>query len=105
MRQGLTITAPAAALAAVLVGLGACATPVPKERPSALRLTPPQETVWSEDFGDPILRDLLSRADLGNLDVKAALARAEQAQAAVALARSTRTPRIEVGVAGAAGGT
>ena len=105
MRQGLTITAPAAALAAVLVGLGACATPVPKERPSALRLTPPQETVWTEDFGDPILRDLLSRADLGNLDVKAAMARAEQAQAAVALARSTRTPRIEVGVAGAAGGT
>lgn len=92
-------------VAAALIGLGACATPVPKERPSALRLTPPQEAVWTEDFGDPILRDLLARADLGNLDVKAALARAEQAQAAVALTRSTRTPRIEVGVAGAAGGT
>jgi outer membrane protein, multidrug efflux system len=92
-------------VAAALIGLGACATPVPKERLSALRLTPPQEAVWTEDFGDPVLRDLLARADLGNLDVKAALARAEQAQAAVALTRSTRTPRIEVGVAGAAGGT
>lgn len=92
-------------VAAALIGLGACATPVPKERPSALRLTPPQEAVWTEDFGDPVLRALLARADLGNLDVKAALARAEQAQAAMALTRSTRTPRIEVGVAGAAGGT
>lgn len=101
MKRTLTTTVVAAAL----IGLGACATPVPKERPSALRLTPPQEAVWTEDFGDPILRDLLARADLGNLDVKAALARAEQAQAAVALTRSTRTPRIEVGVAGAAGGT
>ncbi|GAA0217134.1 TolC family protein [Brevundimonas nasdae] len=101
MKRPLTTTVVAAAL----IGLGACATPVPKERPSALRLTPPQEAVWTEDFGDPILRDLLARADLGNLDVKAALARAEQAQAAVALTRSTRTPRIEVGVAGAAGGT
>ncbi|WP_438851819.1 TolC family protein [Brevundimonas nasdae] len=101
MKRTLTTTVVAAAL----IGLGACATPVPRERPSALRLTPPQEAVWTEDFGDPILRDLLARADLGNLDVKAALARAEQAQAAVALTRSTRTPRIEVGVAGAAGGT
>lgn len=101
MKRTLTTTVVAAAL----IGLGACATPVPEERPSALRLTPPQEAVWTEDFGDPILRDLLARADLGNLDVKAALARAEQAQDAVALTRSTRTPRIEVGVAGAAGGT
>lgn len=50
---------------------------------------------WSYDLGDPAFAAFLDRADLGSLDVKAALARAMARDAAVRLERAARLPTID----------
>lgn len=70
----------------------------------ALAATPaPLAPTWTPDLGDPVLGDLLARADRGSLDVKMALARLEKAGADVDLARAGRRPHVSVGVEAAAG--
>ncbi|HQR89015.1 MAG TPA: TolC family protein, partial [Caulobacter sp.] len=59
---------------------------------------------WSPDLGDPVLADLLVRAELGSLDLKMALARLERAGADVDLARAGRRPHLTVGAELANGG-
>lgn len=54
---------------------------------------------WTYDLGDPAFAAFLDRADLGSLDVKAALARAAARDAAVRLERGARLPTLD----GAAG--
>lgn len=54
---------------------------------------------WTYDLGDPAFLVFLERADLGSLDVKAALARAAARDAAVRLERGARLPTID-GTAG-----
>ncbi|MGV9006851.1 MAG: TolC family protein [Brevundimonas sp.] len=94
----------ASGLTVVVLTLGACAGVPATERPSALYLTADLPAPWSEDFGDPELAALLRRADLDNLDIKAALARLEHAEADVALVRSGRSVQIQTGVSGVTGG-
>jgi len=91
-------------LAVLASGLAACATDGAAPRPSALLLQPVGSSPWVEDFGDPELRQLLDRADLGSLDVKAALARLERATAEGDRARASRSPVVQIGLAGAVGG-
>lgn len=50
---------------------------------------------WTYDFGDPAFTAFLDRADLGSLDVKAALARAAASDAALRVSRGGRLPAIE----------
>jgi len=59
---------------------------------------------WSPDLGDPVLADLLVRAELGSLDLRMALARLERAGADVDLARAGRRPHLTLGAEAAAGG-
>jgi len=92
------------ALTVLGLTLGACAGVPRTERQTALNLTSTSPTPWSEDFGDVELRALLRRADLGNLDIKSALARLERAEADAALARSGRSIHIVTGQSGVIGG-
>lgn len=50
---------------------------------------------WSYDLGDPAFTAFLDRADLGSLDVKAALARAAARDATFRIERGGRLPMIE----------
>ncbi|MDB5457978.1 MAG: hypothetical protein JWP92_3563, partial [Caulobacter sp.] len=59
---------------------------------------------WSPDLGDPVLADLLVRAELGSLDVRMALARLERARAEVDLARAGRRSHLTIGAEAAVGG-
>ena len=96
------------ALLALSILPGGCASlnngSAAKRTPAIERLVPQGEPVWREDFGDPVLADLLRQADLASLDVKIAMARLEHAAADVKLAKSGRTPQVTVGVEGAVGG-
>lgn len=62
-------------------------------RAADLRAETPRN--WSYDLGDPAFAAFLDRADLGSLDVKAALARASASDAAVRVARGGRLPAID----------
>lgn len=99
--------APLAAALALGLTLSACATLGPSDtgpRPDPVaRLTPTGPSPWREDFGDPVLHDLLARADAGALDIKQALAHFERAQADVEAARATGGPRAQAGVIAAVG--
>ncbi|WP_165186667.1 TolC family protein [Caulobacter soli] len=71
----------------------------------AAPITPPQTTdAWSPTLDDPVLADLLSRAETGSLDIRSALARLEKARADVDLARAGRRPHLSVGAEAAVGG-
>lgn len=59
---------------------------------------------WSPTLDDPVLADLLVRAELGSLDIRMALARLEKARADVDLAKAGRRPHLTIGVETAAGG-
>ena len=84
--------APATAFAA---STGAMETPMAPSR---------AERPWSPDLGDPVLADLLTRAELGSLDIRMALARLEKARADVDLARAGRPPHLTIGAEAAVGG-
>lgn len=68
------------------------------------RLAPSTPSPWRQDFGDPVLRDLLARADARALDVKLALARLERARADVEAADAVRKVNVVAGVDSAFGG-
>jgi outer membrane protein TolC len=91
---------------AVCLGLlfaSACATP-PPPRPAAMtRLHPSGPSPWREDFGDPVLADLLARADREAVDVKTALAQLERADAQVRAARAAKGLSVDIGADAAAG--
>ncbi len=59
---------------------------------------------WSPTLDDPVLTDLLTRAEAGSLDIRMALARLEKARADVDLARAGRRPRLTIGAEAAIGG-
>ncbi len=63
---------------------------------------PALQTWWSS-FGDPVLDDLIAKSDEGNLDLKVAVARLDEARARYAIARGERLPDIDG--SGAAGWT
>jgi len=57
-------------------------------------------TAWWEQFGDPVLNDLVNTALLQNNDIRIAAARMEQFMARVEIARSGFYPQVGYGVAG-----
>ncbi|MBO9560904.1 MAG: TolC family protein [Caulobacter sp.] len=85
-------------LAAVLAVTPAVAGAAPQVSPP---ISPP---AWAATLDDPVLSDLLVRADQGSLDIRMALARLDKAQADVALARADRRPRLTIGAEAAIGG-
>jgi outer membrane protein TolC len=103
------IRSPAPVLAAAIrvmlaLSLAGCAD-APGPRSSAVeRLRPAGASPWREDLGDPVLRNLLERADQGALDVKVAVARLERADAEVQAAKAARSPVLTLGLDGAVGG-
>ena len=84
--------APAMAFAASTGAMEMPMAPTRAERP------------WSPDLGDPVLADLLIRAELGSLDIRMALARLEKARADIDLARAGRRPHLTIGAEAAVGG-
>ena len=64
----------------------------------------PQAASWSPTLDDPVLADLLTRAELGSPDIRMALARLEKARADVDLARAGRRPHLTIGAEAAVGG-
>ena len=51
---------------------------------------------WWEDFGDPVLNGMVEEAIVNNRDLRAALANAEKAAAAIMMARSDLFPQISL---------
>ena len=68
------------------------------------RLAPTTPPPWREDFGDPVLRDLLKQTDAGALDTKVALAHLRRADGEVEAADAVRNVNVIAGVASAVGG-
>ena len=85
----------AAVLAATPATAGAMAAPV---------VAPQTAGPWSPTLEDPVLANLLVRAELGSLEIRMALARLEKARTDVDLARAGRRPHLTVGVEAAVGG-
>jgi multidrug efflux system outer membrane protein len=56
--------------------------------------TQPFEARWWSQFGDPVLDDLVARALGGDLDLKTAAARVEEARALLGAAQRTRLPNV-----------
>lgn len=93
---------------AAALALGGCAglsaaDRGPRTDPVA-RLAPAGASPWTDDLGDPVLADLLRQADTGALDVKAALAKLEHADAELEAAQAANPLRLPVGLAAAVGG-
>ncbi len=59
----------------------------------------PFEAKWWGQFGDPVLDDLVARALSGDLDLKIAAARLDEARAMLGAARRTRWPDVGAEVA------
>lgn len=76
----------------------------PRTDPIA-RLTTAEPSPWTEDLGDPALRQLLARADVGALDTKLALARLARARGELEAAEAAGRVRVTIGAAAALGGT
>ena len=75
------------------------------ESPGVWRISPQEasdtaNTVWWEQFQDPVLNDLINTALLENKDVRIAAARMEQFMAQVEITRSGFYPQVGYGVAG-----
>lgn len=87
---------PATVLAAASASSHATAAPV---------VAPPTVRPWASDLDDPVLADLLVRAEQGSLDIRMALARLEKAHADVDLARAGRRPHLTIGAEAAVGGS
>ena len=49
---------------------------------------------WWDKFNDPVLTDLIRRADEGNLDLKIAIARIKESRALLGIARSDWAPQV-----------
>lgn len=109
------VRAPARAaplLAVTLLTLGGCFTAgpdyhAPKTMPPAAWNTDPGTGLamtntnlgalahWWTTFDDPVLTDLIARAQAGNQDVRQAVARVRQARAQRGIARAAELPTIE----------
>src|SRR6185312_7649356 len=99
---------PIAAVAAMAI-LAGCATPPPID-PAALPVTPaafkeagpnfrvvtaaPPDRTWWTVFRDPVLDDLVARADRGNSSIRIAAARLVQARALLRQADADRVPQV-----------
>ncbi len=99
MRQDLRTFLVAAAVAAALAG---CATPTPTEPP---QVELPAPTVgqldlshWWTSFDDPALTALVDEALTNNLDLRLAIARIDEARAAVTAASANLYPSLNLGV-------
>ena len=98
--------APAGGVAAVLAALlglvlAGCATPVLQSSvhvPSRFAMAPASneepEAAWWENFGDPVLSDLVLRAERENRDIKIAAERVRAARAVETISRSWLLPSI-----------
>ena len=86
-------------LAAVLATTFAIAGATAPQAPASVAAAP-----WSPTLDDPVLADLLARAETGSLDIRMALARLEKARADVDLARAGRRPHLTIGAEAAIGG-
>ena len=95
------------AIAALALATGGCAEfarpPAAHPHDAVSRLAPAGASPWREDLGEPALRALLAQADLGNLDIKLALARLERARAEEGVTGGRRLPKASIGLEGAAG--
>ena len=102
MKAAIALLATAMALAlSGCVGLSA-ADRGPRTDPVAhLQTTTPSP--WTDNLGDPVLAALLARADAGSLDVKAALARLEKADAELEAAEAAGRLQVNVGAIAAVG--
>jgi multidrug efflux pump len=60
--------------------------------------TEPFDLRWWQQFGDPVLDDIVTRALVSNHDVRGALARVDQARAIVDDRQRDRLPRVPLGV-------
>ena len=101
----------AAALSIVMVTLAAgCALRPPYEepevRPAAVRnadqatfASTPYDPAWWKEFDDPVLAELLTAALNANLDVRAAVARLDQARAVFDDVKRDQYPTVTVGAA------
>ncbi len=52
---------------------------------------------WWERFEDPVLTELIEGASAGNLDLRTAVQRIDEARARLGLERSARAPRVDAG--------
>ncbi|KEQ51991.1 efflux transporter outer membrane subunit [Sphingobium chlorophenolicum] len=68
------------------------AAPLPASFHNAPEAARPSGRPWWQDFGDPLLDDLVARGLQGSFDVEAALARVDQARAAAGGARAAQMP-------------
>lgn len=94
---------------AVIASLIAFSLAVGSAQASASAITagavaPTDPSPWRADFSDPVLADLLRRADLESLDIRMALARLARARAEVDLARAAHAPHLDIGGEAALGG-
>ena len=55
---------------------------------------------WWQQFGDPVLDDLISASVQGNLDLKAATARVDQFLGVLDTTRSQYFPQVSAGISG-----
>ena len=58
---------------------------------------------WWDKFNDPVLTDLIQRADKGNLGLKITLARIREARAALGIAKGAWSPTVGVGASAEVG--
>ena len=100
MRINVFVALLASGLAGCMVGPDYVRPTV--ESPTAWRIDYPMaaevaNTRWWEQFGDPVLNDLVDDALRGNLDVRIAAARVDQFIGALATTRSQLYPQIGYG--------
>lgn len=88
----------------VLTALLMVAPAIVQTAPTVQAVTSEAGPPWSPDLKDPVLADLLLRAELGSLDIRMALARLERAGADVDLARAGRRPNLTISAQAAVGG-
>lgn len=100
-RQRMQLLRAGAATLGAALTLAACATPiakpsvqVPTQYAAATSSANEPETQWWEQFGDPVLSDLIRRAAYENRDVKIAAERVRAARAGQTISRSWLLPSI-----------
>ncbi|MGF6904723.1 efflux transporter outer membrane subunit [Paraburkholderia sp. GAS348] len=96
---------------AASLALGACAVQpashsklpddVAKIAPAAYSVDVPQDPVdadaWWQQFGDPVMHDLVASVLNQNLDIKAAVERVKQAEAQTTISRAALLPELNAG--------